>query len=107
MENQYLIPANTKKGQLILGIFLPVDLAIFITGVLITIALLLIFSPMDVSAIVNILAVVPALLAAGLVFPIPNYHNVRVALGEMINFYSNNRNYKWRGWCSLYESKRQ
>ena len=28
--NQYLIPANTKKGQLIFGLFKPVDLGIFI-----------------------------------------------------------------------------
>ena len=33
----YLIPANTKRGQLILGIFKPFDLILFSTGVLITI----------------------------------------------------------------------
>ena len=36
----------------------------------------------------KILSVFPFLVAAGLVFPIPNYHNVMVAVQEMINFYT-------------------
>ena len=107
MNNQYLIPANTKKGQLILGMFKPIDLGIFITGVVVTIILFLIFSSFDISGWISLLAVVPGVLAGLLVFPIPNYHNVRVVLGEIINFYSNNRNYKWRGWCAVYESSRK
>ena len=106
MDNQYLIPANTKKGQLILSIFRPVDLAIFLTGVSVTFILLVVLSKTDASTIWKILSVFPFLVAGGLVFPIPNYHNVLVAIQEMINFYTNNRNYKWRGWCALYESKR-
>lgn len=106
--NQYLIPANTKKGQLIFGLFKPVDLGIFITGIVVTFALLLIFGNLkNVSTWLSLLAVVPAGIAIVLVFPIPNYHNVRVVLGEIINFYSNNRNYKWRGWCAVYESSRK
>ena len=35
----YLIPANTKKGQLIAGWFTPPDLILFITGVLISLVL--------------------------------------------------------------------
>ena len=107
MNNQYLIPANTKKGQLILGMFKPIDLGIFITGVVVTIILFLIFSNFDISGWISLLAIVPGALAGVLVFPIPNYHNVRVVLGEIINFYSNNRNYKWRGWCAVYESSRK
>lgn len=107
MNNQYLIPANTKKGQLILGMFKPIDLGIFITGVVVTIILFLIFSSFEISGWFSLLAVVPGVLAGLLVFPIPNYHNVRVVLGEIINFYSNNRNYKWRGWCAVYESSRK
>lgn len=107
MNNQYLIPANTKKGQLILGMFKPIDLGIFITGVVVTIILFLIFSNFDISCWISLLAIVPGALAGVLVFPIPNYHNVRVVLGEIINFYSNNRNYKWRGWCAVYESSRK
>jgi len=106
--NQYLIPANTKKGQLIFGLFRPVDLGIFITGILVTFALLLIFGNLkNVRIWLSILAVIPAGIAVILVFPIPNYHNVRVVLGEIINFYSNNRNYKWRGWCAKYEFERK
>ncbi len=109
MDNQFLIPANTKRGQLILSIFRPIDLfGVFLPGVTITIVLLLIFtSVLKLTGWINILAVLPGLIATGLVVPIPNYHNVMVCIGEIINFYSNNRNYKWRGWCAVYESERE
>ena len=106
MESQYLIPANTKKGQLILSIFRPLDLALFLTGLMVTIILLIIFSSFNAGTFLMIMAVFPALVVTGLVFPIPNYHNVLVAIQEMISFFTNNRNYKWRGWCAVYESKR-
>jgi len=32
VQNNYLIPANTKKSQLILGFFTKTDLIIFIVG---------------------------------------------------------------------------
>ena len=107
MENQYLIPANTKKGQLIVSIFRPVDLAIFVTGVSVTLILLLIFVSQDAPTWLMIVALFPGLVTTLLVVPVPNYHNVLVAIQELINFYSNNRNYKWRGWCAEYESKRE
>ena len=106
-NNQFLIPANTKRGKLILNIFRPIDLGIFLTGVITTFSLLLIFSSMQISGWWNVVAVFPGLIATGLVVPIPNYHNVMVCIGEIINFYSNNRNYKWRGWCAVYESERE
>ena len=105
MNNQFLIPANTKRGQLIFSIFRPIDLAILLTGVSITFILLIILSNIDAESWLKILAVFPGLIAVGLVVPIANYHNVLVAIGEIINYYSNNRNYKWRGWCAVYESK--
>ena len=43
-QNPYLIPANTKKGELILGIFRPIDLVIFLVGVGITLLALVIMS---------------------------------------------------------------
>ena len=104
--NQYLIPANTKKGQLIISIFRPIDLAIFLTGVSVTLVFLVILANVNADSWITVMAVFPALVAVGLVFPIPNYHNVLVAIQEMISFYTNNRNYKWRGWCAEYESKR-
>lgn len=107
-NNRFLIPANTKRGKLILNIFRPVDLfGVFLPGVLGSIVILLILTHFKVTGWPNILALVPGLIAIGLVVPIPNYHNVMVCIGEIINFYSNNRNYKWRGWCAVYESERE
>ncbi len=107
MNNQYLVPANTKRGQLIASIFRPIDLGIFVTGVLTTIIILIVVSNLASSnLLITILALLPALICTGLVVPVANYHNVLVAIQEIIHFYTNNRNYKWRGWCAVYESKR-
>ena len=105
MNNQFLIPANTKKGMLILSIFRPIDLTIFVIGVVTTFILLLIMSSMDLGTMGTVIAVIPAGIATALVIPFPNYHNVMVAIGEVINFFSNNRNYVWRGWCAKYEAR--
>ncbi len=104
-NNQYLIPANTKKGQLIFGVFMPIDLIIFGVGLAITFVALILVSDSGVGTWASIVSIVPAVAATTLVFPFPNYHNIRVAIGEIINFYSNNRNYVWRGWCIKYESR--
>ena len=58
-----------------------------------------------VDNITSILALLPALIAVFLVFPFPNYHIMRVSIGELIGFYSNRQKYVWRGWCSSYEFK--
>ena len=106
MNNQFLIPANTKKGSLIFGIFMPVDLVIFLTGVGITLLALIIMSTTNImDNFTSILGILPALIAVFLVFPFPNYHNVRTAIGEVITFYTNRQKYVWRGWCSSYEFK--
>lgn len=106
MNNQFLIPANTKKGSLIFGIFMPVDLVIFLTGVGVTLLALIIMSTTNVmDNFTSILGILPALIAVFLVFPFPNYHNVRTAIGEVITFYTNRQKYIWRGWCSSYEFK--
>ena len=106
--NEYFIPANTKRGQLMFNIFKPIDLAIAIIGVSMTIILLILVNQIkDASWVFSVLATLPGLTAVALVFPIPNYHNVRVLLGEIKDFYNNPRNYKWRGWCSLYESTKR
>ena len=105
-QNQYLIPANTKKGELIFGIFQTVDLIIFLIGVGITLLMLVILSSVSMLGDpTSILAILPAGIATILVFPFPNYHNIRVALGELIAFYTNRQKYVWRGWCSKYEFK--
>ena len=106
MNNQFLIPANTKKGSLIFGIFMPVDLVIFLTGVGITLLALIIMSTANImDNVTSILGILPALIAVFLVFPFPNYHNVRTAIGEVITFYTNRQKYVWRGWCSSHEFK--
>ena len=106
-NNQYLIPANTKKGSLIFNIFQPIDLTIFLTGVGLTLLMLVIVSTVKSinNTVTTLLTLVPGLTAVLLVFPFPNYHNIRTAIGELIHFYSNRQRYVWRGWCSSYEFK--
>lgn len=105
-RNQYLIPANTKKGELIFGIFQPIDLWIFGIGIGLTILILIIISTVGgMDGLTSLLALIPGLVAVALVFPFPNYHNIRTAMGELIAFYTNRQRYVWRGWCSSYEFK--
>lgn len=93
----YLIPANTKKGQLILGLFRPFDLWLFGGGVLTTI-ILLAFLPLN-STFVTILILSPALITAFLVMPVPYYHNMLNIIVEMYEFITNRQSYRWKGWC--------
>ena len=91
-----------------MNIFRPVDLfGVFLPGITITVALLLILTQLKIEGMWKIAALFPGAIAILLVIPIPNYHNVMVCIGEIISFYSNNRNYKWRGWCAIYESERE
>ena len=93
----YLIPANTKKGKLILGMFKPFDLTLFGIGILITFTFLAIL-PLS-STLVTILVLSPAVVTGFLVFPIPYYHNVLTFLIEMRDFLQNTQEYEWKGWC--------
>ena len=93
----YLIPANSNSGKLIFNVFRPFDLILFSSGIVVSILLLLIFSP--TSIILGILCILPGLICGILVVPVGNYHNVLVVLLDLIAFYYNRRNYKWRGWC--------
>ena len=100
MENSYLIPANTKKSQLIFGFFKPIDLTILIIGCAWSILMLVIVQDVDIT--IMIVMMLPALVAAFLVMPVPNYHNVLQLLANIVNFYTNRRKYYWKGWC-IYE----
>ena len=100
-EMTFLIPANSNKSKLIFGVFTPIDLMLFGIGTALTFLLFMIFSISDVLLV--IISLMPMLITGFLVFPIPNYHNVRVFLTEMINFYRGRRQYYWRGWCYEYE----
>ena len=102
--NQYLIAANSKKGQLILSVFRPIDLAIISTGAVVTFIMFLIIQP-D-SLLPGIIVLLPVLVCAFLVMPIPNYHNVLCVLTNIYNFYFVDRNeLKWKGWCVKDEFK--
>lgn len=95
--NNYLIPANTKKGQLILGIFRPFDLILFSVGVVITV-MLLAFVPVS-STWMTIVILAPAVICGFLVMPVPYYHNMLTVIAELYEFLTNNQVYKWKGWC--------
>ena len=93
----YLIPANTKRGQLILGLFRPFDLILFGCGILVTIILLAVM-PLS-STIVTIFILSPAIITGFLVMPVPYYHNMLNIIIEMYEFLTNRQTYSWKGWC--------
>lgn len=102
--NQYLIAANSKKGQLIFNIFRPIDLGIAITGAVVTFILFLIIQPQELFS--GIIVLLPVLSCAFLVMPIPNYHNTLCVLTNIYNFYFVDRNQlTWKGWCCKDEYK--
>lgn len=95
--NGYLVPANAKRGTLIFNIFRPFDLIMFGTGALVS--LLLLAFVQSSNTITVLLSCLPVAVTGFLVIPIPNYHNVLCAIQSIIKFYSERRNYIWRGWC--------
>jgi len=95
--NGYLVPANSKKGTLILNMFRPIDLIMFGTGMGVSLLLLLIISSDSTASV--IVACLPVGITGLLVIPIPNYHNVLCAIQSIFRFYSERRNYYWKGWC--------
>lgn len=107
MGNNYLIPANTKKSQLILGFFTPTDLTIFIVGCVWSFIMLILVKTLSLGIL--ILIMLPAFIATFLVMPVPHYHNVFQLLTNIFNFFTNRRQYYWKGWCMYegFESKRK
>ena len=104
MKNNYLIPANSKKSQLILGVFNMFDLIVFLVGLGITVFILLVIKYEDIG--VMLLLASPALIASFLIAPVPNYHNVMTLLGNIYKFYTGRKKYYWRGWCASYGKNR-
>ena len=94
--DEYIMPANAKKSGLILGLFTYLDLILLGVGLTVTAALLLLFK--DAGLLVMILAVMPGILTALLVFPIPNYHNVLQFIINLFTFFAGRRKYEWKGW---------
>ncbi len=101
--NNYLIPANSKKSQLILGRFTVIDLIIFGSGAILTFVLLMIFQ--NPSLAETIIILLPVIISAFLVFPVPHYHNVLQLLTNIVMYFINRRHYYWKGW-SISDEKR-
>ena len=95
--NNYLIPADTKKGSLIMGLFRPFDLILFGVGIFITLILLM---ALDLSStLIAFIALSPALITGFLVMPIPYYHNMLTVITELFAFLTNRQRFYWKGWC--------
>lgn len=103
MNDNYLIPANTKRGKLILGLFTPIDLIIFLSGLIVTFILISIL-PMDITW-VAILAITPGIICSLLVAPVAYYHNVRQLIIEIYQYFTGRNRFVWKGWCFLDESE--
>lgn len=102
MDN-YLIPANSKKSQLILGFFTLTDLVLFGSGCALTIILLIVVQNADV--IKMILILMPALITGFLVTPVMYYHNVLQFIINCLSFVFGTKRYYWKGWCVKDEFK--
>lgn len=94
---KYLIPANSKKSQLILGFFTPFDLIVFGIGSVITVVLLMVIHSSELGTMILIL--LPLLISTLLVMPVVYYHNVMQLLINIISYLFNTRRYYWKGWC--------
>ena len=80
MNNNYIIPANSKKSQLILGFFTGTDFILFSSGVTVTLILLLLVKSTDI--VIMLLILMPALVII-----------------NIVTYFTNRRAYIWRGWC--------
>lgn len=101
--NNFLIPANSKKSQLILGYFTLVDIILFAFGCGLTVLLLMIVQNANVGQMIIIL--LPALITGFLVTPVMHYHNVLQFITNVCSFIFNPRRYYWKGWCVRDEFK--
>ena len=101
--NNYLIPANSKKSQLILGFFTLTDIILIGFGSGLTILLLMIVQ--NASMFQMILILMPAVITGFLVTPVMHYHNVLQFITNVCNFIFNPRRYYWKGWCVKDEFK--
>lgn len=97
--NNYLIPANSKRSQLIFGMFRGVDLIILLIGASISLVLMFAISGDNLGII--FIKLLPLAISLLLIVPIPQYHNVLVFLQELYLYYTGQKRYIWRGWCAL------
>lgn len=99
MNNNYLIPANSKRSMLMFGLFTGFDLGLLIAGIATSFFLLLLVPAETVWQIILIL--LPGLICSFLVLPIPNYHNMLTVFKLMFVFFTTNQKLRWKGWCYL------
>ena len=97
MQGTYLVPANSKKSQLLLGIFKPIDLVIAIVGFVTTLFILIILK--NPTVVELIIAITPLVITGFLVFPVPNYHNVLQLIMNIGTYTFGRKKYYWKGWC--------
>lgn len=103
MDGNYLIPANTKRGRLIFGVFKTFDVIMFGTGIVIT---LLLLSILPVERLkYALIALSPALITGLLVLPVAHYHNVRQLIIEIYKYFTSRNKFVWKGWCFTNESE--
>ena len=95
--NNYLIPANSKRSMLIFGLFTQFDLIMFLIGVGLSLLLLVILPVEQITF--AIIALIPGLVTGFLVLPVPNYYNMRTLIMSVFKFYTEQRKFKWKGWC--------
>lgn len=95
--NQYLIPANSKRSMLILGLFTPVDMIIVAVGGFITLIMLFVVNAETLQDVGIILT--PLLISAAMVAPVPNHRNVWNLTANIYTYLSRRRTYYWKGWC--------
>ena len=103
-DNGYLIPANSKKSSLILGFFTPIDLAVFATGIVISMIALAVIHTSSFKVL--LLIVTPGLISTFLVLPVPYYHNIMQLIANIFNFITSRRRYYWKGWCVTNEDEK-
>ena len=103
--NNFLIPANTKKSMLIFGLFTKFDLILFMAGIGTSLLLLMILPVQQIE--IGIIALLPAFVTGFLVMPIPNYYNMRTLIMSIFQFFTNQRKFKWKGWCVPHGEERK
>ena len=97
--NGYLVPANAKKGTLILNIFRPIDAIMFGAGAMVSLLMFTIVNSSD--SVLLLISCLPVAVTGFLVIPIPHYHNVLCTIQSIFRYISEKikGDYKWRGWC--------
>ena len=99
MNEQFLIPANSKKSMLIFGLFEAFDLILVSIGVTLTVFLFMILPTEELFFLIVTLA--PGMITIFLVLPVPYYHNVRTFIRILYTYMTTRQKFIWKGWCYL------